>query len=40
MSMVDDDKYFSLATNTENNSLYEKDPSFVRWLTDWIEVEV
>ena len=40
MYMVDDNTYFSLATNTEINSLYEKDHSFVRWLTDWIEVEV
>jgi len=40
MSMVDDDdKYLSLATNAENNSLYEKGPGFVRWVTDWIEVE-
>jgi len=39
MYMVDDYKYLSLATNTKNNSLYEKNPSFVRWLTDWIEVE-
>ena len=41
MSIVDDDdKYLSLATNAENNSLYEKGPGFVGWLTDWIDVEV
>lgn len=41
MCMVDDDdKYLSLATNAENNSLYEKGPGFVRWVTDWMEVEV
>ena len=36
----DGKKYLSLATNAENNSLYEKGPGFVRWLTDWIEVKV
>ncbi len=36
----DDAKHLFFVTNQEYADLEEKNPGFVRWLTDWIEVEV
>ena len=36
----DNEKYLSFATNQEHESLAQRNPDFVRWLTDWIEVKV
>ncbi len=36
----DDAKHLFLVTNQEHADLEEKNPGFVRWVADWIEVEV
>jgi len=36
----DDAKHLFFVTNQEHADLEEKNPGFVRWVTDWIEVEV
>lgn len=35
-----DAKHLFFVTNQEHADLEEKNPGFVRWVTDWIEVEV
>jgi len=37
---LDREKYLAFATNQEHADLAEKNPEFVRWVADWIEVEV
>ena len=36
----DDAKHLFFVTNQEHADLAEKNPVFVRWITDWIEVKV
>ena len=36
----DDEKHLFFVTNQEHADLAEKNPGFVRWVADWIEVEV
>ena len=36
----DDEKHLFFVTNQEHADLAEKNPVFVRWVTDWIEVKV
>ena len=36
----DDAKHLFLVTNQEHADLEEKNPGFVKWVADWIEVEV
>ena len=35
-----DAKHLFFVTNQEHADLEEKNPGFVRWVTDWIEVKV
>lgn len=35
-----DGEYLCFATNQQHADLAKRNPEFVRWLTDWIEVEV
>ena len=37
---IDNGKKLAFAINQEHESLAERNPDFVRWVTDWIKVEV